>query len=269
MRLDQLSVTAKTGGEKQRLFYEKQLLGLYLSGHPIDAYRKELDHYLGGTTLKNMVPGTPDRPNFVRVSGVVIGYALRYSKKDNSKYYFVTLDDSTTTFELPLYSRNAEIFAAIIEKHNRTFEQKKASAPKGVDVFPSPLVLVIDGRLTISDDGMPKLGVRGIHSLEEMRQRDARGLIIRMHRKNFDAQIGKINRALNRNRIRAEEVAQRLSQCKSKEESENIVQGCDLSLLLDNVELSFEKRVFRYLPTEDLLDTIREVGGNDAVMITY
>ena len=259
----------KDWGEKQRLFYEKQLLGLYLSGHPIDAYRKELDHYLGGTTLKNMVPGTPDRPNFVRVSGVVIGYALRYSKKDNSKYYFVTLDDSTTTFELPLYSRNAEIFAAIIEKHNRTFEQKKASAPKGVDVFPSPLVLVIDGRLTISDDGMPKLGVRGIHSLEELRQRDARGLIIRMHRKNFDAQIGKINRTLNRNRIRAKEVAQRLSQCKSKEESENIVQGCDLSLLLDNVELSFEKRVFRYLPTEDLLDTIREVGGNDAVIITY
>ena len=256
-------------GEKQRLFYEKQLLGLYLSGHPIDAYRKELNHYLGGTTLKNMVPGTPERPNFVRVSGVVIAYSLRYSKKDNSKYYFVTLDDSTTTFELPLYSRNAEVFAQILDDYHKAFEKKKAQAQKDNEIFPSPLIIIIDGRLTISDDGMPKLGVRSIHSLEELRQKDARGLVIKMNRKTFDAHVAQINQTLNRNRVRADEISHRLSSCKTREESDSIIQGCDLSLLLDNVELSFEKRLYKYLPTEDLLDSIREAGGNDSVLITY
>lgn len=76
--------------DKVRLYNEKQLLGLYLSGHPIDAYRMELIQYCGDVTLNNMIPGAPDSPNLITVGAVVNNAFQRISSKDGNKFYTMT-----------------------------------------------------------------------------------------------------------------------------------------------------------------------------------
>ena len=106
-------VNCKEWSDKVRLFHEKHILGLYLSGHPIDPYKAELLRYCGELTLNNMIPGTMDKPNFVTVAGVVISVVEGLSSKDNRKFYRIAIDDSTSTFEFMLFGSQAEAFEEI------------------------------------------------------------------------------------------------------------------------------------------------------------
>jgi len=92
---------------QQRLREEKATLGLYLSGHPVDDFREEMNAFCG-TRLENLeaYSGGQKRP-------VTIGGLVTAVRKRPGKGGFVTLDDGTGRLDVALfdkvYQENAEL----------------------------------------------------------------------------------------------------------------------------------------------------------------
>ncbi len=110
---------------QEQLQNEKGALGLYLTGHPIDAFKDELTTILNGETLAqtlervgnldSMAP--PDasgekrkfnRGKRVWVAGLVIDVRVRPLKSGNGKMAFVTIDDRSARTEVSFFSKAFE-----------------------------------------------------------------------------------------------------------------------------------------------------------------
>jgi len=88
--------------EAQRLTGEKETLGLYLTGHPINRYEQEL-RQLASCRLSEL---KADRKRQLRVAGLLLEMRMRNSRR--GKMATLTLDDRSTRVEVTLY---AEVLA--------------------------------------------------------------------------------------------------------------------------------------------------------------
>ena len=79
--------------EQQRLLEEKAALGFYLSGHPFNAYKKELTQFVRGS-LASIAP--QDQPQ--TLAGIITGIRVRMTAR--GKMAIVTLDDTTAQLEI-------------------------------------------------------------------------------------------------------------------------------------------------------------------------
>ncbi len=91
------NLEVKPWSEQQRLQSEKEALGLYLSGHPVNEYLPELKQITGN----RLVAVRPER-GMQLVGGSL--YDFRIMKgKNGSSFAFVTLDDGSARFEVSLF----------------------------------------------------------------------------------------------------------------------------------------------------------------------
>ncbi|PIE46074.1 MAG: DNA polymerase III subunit alpha [Gammaproteobacteria bacterium] len=115
-----------TWSPPEQLQLEKNALGLYLTGHPIDSFKQQLVDILGDKTLDetlrrirevkmDAMPGQSSREaRFARrgkrvwVAGLIIDIRIHHDKKGN-KMAFVTLDDRTARTEVNFYSKSYEL----------------------------------------------------------------------------------------------------------------------------------------------------------------
>jgi DNA polymerase-3 subunit alpha len=91
---------------KERLSFEKELLGFYVSGHPMNAYEglwEAID-----TAAAGDLAGLPDRGEF-RICGIAGNLAKKYAKKDNRPWVAFTLATRHSTIPLNMF---ADAFAA-------------------------------------------------------------------------------------------------------------------------------------------------------------
>jgi len=96
--------------EQERLLAEKETLGLYLSGHPIDEFLPELSH-MTKDRLSNL---RPERGAQV-VAGLLHGYRTMKSKAGET-IAFLTLDDRSARFEVSLFAKEYEKYRELIQK---------------------------------------------------------------------------------------------------------------------------------------------------------
>lgn len=82
----------------ERLSYEKELLGVYLSGHPLDPYARLIDRY-ALNTIETLLAAPGDRP-VVRVGGLVTVLQDGVSKKTGKKFALATVEDLTGAIQL-------------------------------------------------------------------------------------------------------------------------------------------------------------------------
>ncbi len=258
-------VKVKPWSDKLRLHYEKALLGLYLSGHPIDSYRNELYQYCGTTTLSNMIPGTPDSPSSVKVAGVVISHMVRISNRDGAKYFVIALDDGTSTFETMVFGRPAEQFNQILKEKERELDRRKKSNPNET-IIASPLIIIVDGLLTLGEDGSQRMRVRNIESLANLRMLKAKHLTLNFTKSSLQQNFKLIDETILRNRIERREL---IEQKRYAENPEEVAHGCDLTLIIDNMLMKLHSDKYLYLATEDLIDGIRDVAGLNSVKVSY
>jgi len=97
---------ARVVNESTRLQIEKELLGFYVSGHPMDAYTgiaEALDYYTPEELLKQR-----DREEF-RLCGIASGIQKRLSKKDNRPWSPFTLSTRKAAIQLNMF---ADAYAA-------------------------------------------------------------------------------------------------------------------------------------------------------------
>ncbi|APE31252.1 DNA polymerase III subunit alpha [Halomonas aestuarii] len=88
---------AREWTDKERLAGEKETLGLYLTGHPIDEYEQELARFVS-TRIGDLKPSREPQ----RVAGLVVGVRTMKSKRGDTMA-FITLDDRTGRIEASLF----------------------------------------------------------------------------------------------------------------------------------------------------------------------
>jgi len=96
--------------DKQRLQAEKDTLGLYLSGHPIQAHLKELAHYC--KPLKQISP--TGRGQNCKVGGLIL--EIRQINSRRGRMASITLDDSTARLDIMLFSSIYEENQGLLKK---------------------------------------------------------------------------------------------------------------------------------------------------------
>lgn len=82
-----------------RLQYERELLGFYVTGHPLDEYL----HLTEAIDTSDDLRSIEDRKYF-RVCGVVSDVVKKFSKKDNQPWALFKFSTQNTTYEMSLFS---------------------------------------------------------------------------------------------------------------------------------------------------------------------
>jgi DNA polymerase-3 subunit alpha len=140
-------------GDRERLGNEKELLGFYVSGHPLGEVAAELARYTDctGTTTE----GRNGRE--VRIGGLLVGLRETRTKR-GKRMGFGTLEDLEGIFDLVIFS----------DPYNLYFDLLRA-AESGGDLAEGPIPLLVSGTLEESDP--PKVLVREVMRLDEGEQR--------------------------------------------------------------------------------------------------
>ena len=143
------------------LGWEKETLGLYLSGHPMDRYLRELGHLVSGR-LADLKPGKR------RIAGLIVD--LRFIKGKRGRMAVMTLDDSTARVDVTVY--------------NETLETS-------LDKIVEDRVVIVDGECSVDDfsgDYAVK-NVQKISTIDELRQAHARSLVLSVDAASFNGLV--------------------------------------------------------------------------------
>ncbi|EGQ7979088.1 DNA polymerase III subunit alpha [Vibrio cholerae] len=151
--------------EKARLEGERETLGLYLTGHPVDEYLKELTKYTS-CRLNEAAPTRRDQS--LTVAGLVIAARVMTTKR-GTRIGLMTLDDRSGRMEVMLYSEALDRYAEWLEKDK---------------------ILVVSGQVSFDDfNGGLKMSAREVMDLGSAREKFARGLSISILQSQIDQQF--------------------------------------------------------------------------------
>ena len=146
---------------KERLHAEKETLGLYLTGHPIDEYDSELNHLVSS----RIADLKPEKSNQT-VAGLVVAQRVMKTKRGDTMA-FVTLDDRTGRIEVAIFSD--------------AYNQSR-------DLLMKDGLLVINGQVSYDDyNGLLKMRADTISLLSDVRQEKARELCLELESGNLPA----------------------------------------------------------------------------------
>ncbi|MGJ7459554.1 DNA polymerase III subunit alpha [Halomonas sp. MA07-2] len=177
--------------DKERLAGEKETLGLYLTGHPIDEYEKELERFVS-TRISDLKPSREPQ----RVAGLVVGVRTMKSKRGDTMA-FLTLDDRTGRIEASLFGELYEQLRGQIEADQVLIVEGEVSSDdysgglrlRGKEVTPMVAARTRYGQaVELSLDGAAING-RLVDSLRASLDlhRDADGLPVRLRYRNAEA----------------------------------------------------------------------------------
>ncbi len=162
----ELMETLPDWSDRERLRAEKETLGLYLSGHPINEYLPELSHFTHGR-LKAVCAkaGSADSGPSFRQRGVPVvaaGLVMAVRQRDGNhgRMQFITLDDGTGRVEITLRGEQIDASGHLVVKDE---------------------VLIVDGDVSPDEfNGGYKIRAREIYDMGSARARFARQLLIRL-----------------------------------------------------------------------------------------
>ena len=138
--------------EDQRLGGEKDTLGLYLSGHPITRFEKELAH-ITGNTIANL----NSSQSSVVVAGLIVAIRTMRTRRGD-RMAFVTLDDRTGRLEVAVFSDLYHASRDLLTKDN---------------------LMVVDGQLSVDEySGGFKMRADKLYTMDEARAGFASRLVI-------------------------------------------------------------------------------------------
>ena len=92
-------------------YLEKDTLGLYLTGHPIDQFLDELRQF----TTHRIKELNPDKKQNIVIAGLIIAMRTMITKT-GKKMAFITIDDRSGRQEVALFAEKYETFKDILVK---------------------------------------------------------------------------------------------------------------------------------------------------------
>jgi len=107
-------------GKARMLAFEKEVLGFYLSGHPLANFEAQIEKYATTSTgsLKNIPSegmNSFKRNREVKIAGVIIAIK-KLNDRNGKKMAFVTLEDLEGTVEIVIFSEIYEKYSGYIRK---------------------------------------------------------------------------------------------------------------------------------------------------------
>jgi DNA polymerase III subunit alpha len=143
--------------EHTRLANEKEVLGFFVSGHPMDRYREKLRNLkvVDTVTACEMKPepvvftrGKMEPQNEIQIAGVITGLKVAKSKRSGEMYAQASLEDTVGKIELIAFPQNYEKLA----------EKLKIDVP-----------VLVRGSLRGEEDAAAKLSISQITALEDVK----------------------------------------------------------------------------------------------------
>ncbi len=135
------------------LEFEKEVLGIYVSGHPLEEYADMWKRKITNTTTDFYLDDETNAPVVIDgrravVGGIIIEKRIKYTKNDQVMA-FVTLEDMVGTIEVIVFPRTYEANAPRLNEDAKVFLEGRVSVEEGRDAK-----LIADK--VISFDEVPK-----------------------------------------------------------------------------------------------------------------
>ncbi|MDT8384301.1 MAG: DNA polymerase III subunit alpha [Gammaproteobacteria bacterium] len=148
-------ILARDWDDEQRLNGEKETLGLYLTGHPIDRYEHEIRQFVS----MRIAELNPKSDQTITVAGLVVAMRTMNTKRGD-RIAFITLDDRTGRLELGVFSETYNHYRDLIAKDR---------------------LLVVEGQVTTDDyTGGLKMSANKIYDIDHAREAFARQLVLKV-----------------------------------------------------------------------------------------
>lgn len=161
--------------KKKLLLFEKEVLGMYISGHPLEEYKDELKKYSFNTSMifakkesaedeeeiKDLIEDEESETeetvfinrelqgNRVKFGGIFTDITKRMTKTGNNSFVVGLIEDLAGSLNFALYAPNHEKFAALLQTENP---------------------VEVEGRLDLRDDSEPKIVIEKISLLKENKE---------------------------------------------------------------------------------------------------
>lgn len=131
----------------EKLQFEKELLGFYVTGHPLDEYRAELEkpRYAPIGRLAER-----ETKSTVTIAGQLATVEKKFTKKDGKPFAIVTIEDFTGQLEVMIWSEAYSKFQSLLVAGR---------------------VIAMTGRLDVRDEG-PRLSADKIEVLEKPKPKE-------------------------------------------------------------------------------------------------
>mgnify|MGYP000712607062 FL=1 len=135
------------------LGFEKEVLGIYISGHPLEEYMERLKKNTNAVTTDFVLDeetGTlkVSDGTKVRIGGMITDKVIKYTKS-NKAMAFITLEDLVGTVEIIIFPKDYERYAKYLENDAKVF---------------------VEGRVTAEEDRNGKLICEKIISFDEVKR---------------------------------------------------------------------------------------------------
>ncbi len=234
-------VTVAEWEDEKRLTFEKDILGLYLTGHPIERYEKELRRFtdcsLGAladqSDLASGAGGgymSQRNAKSYKLAGLMIGMRVRKTKT-GGKIVSAVLDDRTARVEV-------RIFEEKFEQYNYLLNKDK--------------LIIVEGKVIYDDYfGGYRITADIIYDITEARQKFAQRLEINLTENNGDHSIvQQLNQVLN----------------PFREGSCPVWINYTRNDVRAKISLSDDWRV---QPSDELINRLDKLAGEDNVSVVY
>jgi DNA polymerase-3 subunit alpha len=148
--------------EQERLFGEKETLGLYLTGHPIHRYLPELKHF----TSDRIANLRPNQSKMAVIAGIILSVRTIQTKRGD-KMAVISLDDASGIVDVLFFSENYFKYRDYLVKDR---------------------LIIIEGEVSLDEfSGGNRVLSRETFSIEEARERFGKYLKIHLPANKTDA----------------------------------------------------------------------------------
>lgn len=116
---------------EQRLTFEKEVMGIYVSGHPLQAYENLLSKNISATTLDFAIDDETGEVHVVdgrmeTVGGMIVSKTVK-TTRTNSMMAFITLEDLVGTVEIIVFPRDYEKYKSLLVEDTKVFVKGKVT----------------------------------------------------------------------------------------------------------------------------------------------
>jgi DNA polymerase-3 subunit alpha len=131
----------------QKLSHEKESLGFYISGHPLQRYKKDVARF--ASHQSDNISEVQRHSSTVAMAGVVEGYRERSTKSGSGRIAYFNLEDLQGKVEVIVFPRDFE---------------------KASEILPTDEPVLVKGQVRKDGrDGVPKLHLREVVLLRDLR----------------------------------------------------------------------------------------------------
>jgi DNA polymerase III subunit alpha len=117
--------------KEQLLAFEKEVLGIYVSGHPLEEYENRIKKNVTANSNDFMIDEETDKPKVVDGNTEIIGGMVTTktikNTRNNSMMAFITLEDLFGVVEVILFPRDFEKYKNMIEPDQKIFVRGKVT----------------------------------------------------------------------------------------------------------------------------------------------